>query len=615
MLTFTNVTLRRSSKILFEDVSFTIHKDQKVGLVGANGAGKTSLFKLILNELESDQGGVEKPENLRISHLAQEVAGTDEIAIDYVLGGDVELEKIQKKIKEAETNQEFEKVGNLYSEFDAMDGYSSKARAEQLMVGLGFKEEEFNKSLKDFSGGWRVRLNLARTLMKPSDILLLDEPTNHLDLDAILWLSNWIKSYQGAILLISHDREFLDDCVNNIAYLYAKSIDLFTGNYSAFEIRKAARLAEQEANYNKQQREIAHMQSFVRRFKAKATKAKQAQSRVKALERMEIIAQAHVDSPFSFSIKSDEKISNPLLVLENAGLGYESVILKNINLSLHPGDRFGLLGHNGAGKSTLIKSLIGELKLIQGEKKPGTHLKMGYFSQHQVDDLDINLSAFEHIKKLDSTKSETEIRSFLGGFDFKNDKVKQPINIFSGGEKARLALAKIAYLKPNLLLLDEPTNHLDIDMRHALTIALQSFEGAILLISHDRHLLANSVDNFYLLHDGKLNEFQGDLEDYRNQILKVGGEKKSKQKITPKSESDKEISKSLKLDLQQNEKRSKRLIKKLLETEELLSLPDAFNSKENDFHDLLRSQVELKAEIQQTEDEWLDLTDQIENKK
>ena len=448
--------------------------------------------------------------------------------------------------------------------------------------------------------------------MKPSDILLLDEPTNHLDLDAILWLSNWIKSYQGAILLISHDREFLDDCVNNIAYLYAKSIDLFTGNYSAFEIRKAARLAEQEANYNKQQREIAHMQSFVRRFKAKATKAKQAQSRVKALERMEIIAQAHVDSPFSFSIKSDEKISNPLLVLENAGLGYESVILKNINLSLHPGDRFGLLGHNGAGKSTLIKSLIGELKLIQGEKKSGTHLKMGYFSQHQVDDLDINLSAFEHIKKLDSTKSETEIRSFLGGFDFKNDKVKQPINIFSGGEKARLALAKIAYLKPNLLLLDEPTNHLDIDMRHALTIALQSFEGAILLISHDRHLLANSVDNFYLLHDGKLNEFQGDLEDYRNQILKVGGEKKSKQKITPKSESDKEISKSLKLDLQQNEKRSKRLIKKLLETEELLSLPDAFNSKENDFHDLLRSQVELKAEIQQTEDEWLELTDKLE---
>ena len=275
-------------------------------------------------------------------------------------------------------------------------------------------------------------------------------------------------------------------------------------------------------------------------------------------------------------------------------------------------DRFGLLGHNGAGKSTLIKSLIGELKLIQGEKKSGTHLKMGYFSQHQVDDLDINLSAFEHIKKLDSTKSETEIRSFLGGFDFKNDKVKQPINIFSGGEKARLALAKIAYLKPNLLLLDEPTNHLDIDMRHALTIALQSFEGAILLISHDRHLLANSVDNFYLLHDGKLNEFQGDLEDYRNQILKVGGEKKSKQKITPKSESDKEISKSLKLDLQQNEKRSKRLIKKLLETEELLSLPDAFNSKENDFHDLLRSQVELKAEIQQTEDEWLELTDKLE---
>jgi ATP-binding cassette subfamily F protein 3 len=393
--------------------------------------------------------------------------------------------------------------------------------------------------------------------------------------------------------------------------LYAKSIDLFTGNYSAFEIRKAARLAEQEANYNKQQREIAHMQNFVRRFKAKATKAKQAQSRVKALERMEIIAQAHVDSPFSFSIKSNEKISNPLLVIEDASLGYESIILKNINFKLQPGDRFGLLGHNGAGKSTLIKSLMGELKLIEGEKKSGTHLKIGYFSQHQVDDLDINLSAFEHIKKLDISKSETEIRSFLGGFDFKNDKVEQSINIFSGGEKARLALAKIAYLKPNLLLLDEPTNHLDIDMRHALTIALQSFEGAILLISHDRHLLANSVDSFYLLHEGELNEFQGDLEDYRNQVLKIGNEKKSK-KVAPKSGPEKEISKSLRLDLQQNEKRSKRLIKKLTETEELLNLPDAFNSQENDFHDLLRSQVELKAEIQKTEDEWLELTDKLE---
>ncbi len=451
MFSFNQIALRRGTELLFENVSFTIHQGRKVGLIGANGAGKTSLFKLIIGELEADQGDLDYPATIKIAHLEQEVAATDETALEYVLGGDTEWVKVHSSLETAEQSGEYDQIGVLHERMDSIDGYTAKPRAEQLLAGLGFSVEENSKSLAEFSGGWRIRLNLARTLMTPSDLLLLDEPTNHLDLDTILWLSNWIKHYQGTMVLISHDREFLDETVNTIAYLHHQTIELFTGNYSQFEIVKAARLAEQQSNYVKQQRDIKHMQEFVRRFRAQATKARQAQSRIKALERMEVIAPAHIDSPFRFQIPPAEKSSDPLLSLDQADLGYSDTVLSKIRINIHPGDRIGLLGHNGAGKSTLIKSLSGELPMLGGDRHDGANLVLGYFSQHQVDDLDLNDSSFQHIQRLDRALREQQIRNFLGGFDFRGDKVHEPIKTFSGGEKTRLALAMVAFTQPNLL--------------------------------------------------------------------------------------------------------------------------------------------------------------------
>ena len=468
MLSFNNLELVLGGNTLFNDVSLTIHHHQKVGLVGANGTGKTSLFKVIKKEIEVDQSTVSYPADLRISYLAQEIKGTEELAIDYVLSGDSHLVNIQNQINDAEKNGDYEKLGELYDVFSSLDGYSAKSRAEQLLVGLGFKSNEFNKPLKAFSGGWRVRLNLAKTLMQPSDLMLLDEPTNHLDLDAILWLSNWIKHFQGALILISHDRDFLDDCVTFVAHLHRQSIEIYKGNYSQFESLRALKMAEIQSNYIKQQKEVAHMQSFINRFKAKATKARQAQSRIKSLEKMELIAPAHIDSPFNFKISETDKISNPLVAIRKAKMGYLDPILTSVDFTICPGDRVGLLGPNGAGKSTLIKSIVGDLKLLDGDRETGANFKVGYFSQHQVDDLDLTISAFTHIQRLDETKSEKQIRTYLGGFNFKGDKVKDSIRLFSGGEKARLAFAIISYQKPNILLMDEPTNHLDAEsvLRH-----------------------------------------------------------------------------------------------------------------------------------------------------
>jgi len=620
MLSFTNLALRRGPNLLFEDASFVIHRDKKVGLIGANGAGKTSLFKMITGELDVEEGYLDYPHDLRISYLAQEVPGTNEVAVQYVLEGDKQLIKIQQKIKSAEDNERFEELGELHEIFNSMDGHSATAKAEQLMIGLGFSQEDLQKTVKDFSGGWRVRLNLARTLMQPSDLLLLDEPTNHLDLDAIVWLADWIKSFKGALILISHDREFLDECVNTIAHIHRQAIELYTGNYSQFEEVKALRLAEQAATFKKQQREIAHMQDFVRRFKAKATKARQAQSRVKALERMEIIAPAHVDSPFHFTIPQADKISDPLLTLDDATLGYSAPVLKKINLSLHPGDRIGLLGPNGAGKSTLMKSLVASIPLIDGHRFEGANLKIGYFSQHQVDDLDLSKTAYQCIHQLDPEKTEQQVRTYLGGYDFKNDKVKDPIKLFSGGEKARLALAIIAYQQPNLLLMDEPTNHLDMEMRQALTMALQSFGGAILLISHDRHLLANNVDQFLLVENGSILEFDGDLNDYSLRILKNLNKSHASKSTTPKESTpgaqrqlDQKKIKQLKNEIHAAEKRLKRLQEKIAGVEGILQSPETYDGDfQDDLHDLIRNQTELKTEIEEVEQTWLNLNEQLE---
>jgi ATP-binding cassette subfamily F protein 3 len=609
MLSFNNLELILGGKILFSNVSLIIQRDQRVGLVGANGSGKTSLFKIITGDIEVDETSLSYSSKLRISYLEQEVPATDEIAIDYVLSGDQKLIDIQKNILEAEKNEQFESLGELYALYNSLDGYSSQSKAEKLMLGLGFKKSDFKKSLNEFSGGWRARLNLAKTLMQPSDLMLLDEPTNHLDLDAILWLSNWIKSFSGALLLISHDREFLDDCVSSIAYLHRKSIELYPGNYSKFEIIKAERLAGIQRNYEKQQKEVAHMQNFIRRFKAKATKARQAQSRVKALERMEIIAPAHIDSPFSFVIPETEKISNPLVALDEADLGYDTVILDKINLSICPADRIGLLGPNGAGKSTLIKSLVGDLAIINGERNEGSNLKVGYFSQHQVDDLDLSVTAFNHIQRLDQTKSEKQIRTYLGGFDFQGDKVNDSIHLFSGGEKARLAFAIIAYQKPNVLLMDEPTNHLDMEMRHALTVALQTFKGAILLVSHDRHLLNSTVDTFYMVDKGQVDVFDGDLDDYKNYILnRTVLNSKAKSKPVTKSINHENIKKTKKLksNIASIEKRLARLNRKLSKANEDLADPELYTSDvKPDIQNLIKNQLELTSEIEIAEKEWL----------
>ena len=660
MLTFANLALRRGTLLLFSDVSFTIHKGRKVGLIGANGAGKTSLFKLITGELEADTGALDFPQNMEISYLEQEVAATSELALDYVKSGDRHWARIDQAITKAEQDGEFEKLATLHEQMDSIDGYTANARAEQLMMGLGFQVDEFSEPLSSFSGGWRIRLNLARTLMSPADLLLLDEPTNHLDLDAIMWLSSWIKQYHGSMILISQDREFLDETVNTIAYLYNKSIELFSGNFSQFEIIKAARLAEQQSSYVKQQREIRHMQDFVRRFRAKATKARQAQSRIKALERMEVIAPAHIDSPFSFQIPTAEKSSDPLLLLDQCNLGYTNPILSEVAISLHPGDRIGLLGHNGAGKTTLMKSLSGELPLLKkseeardntgtiGRRIEGENLQIGYFSQHQVDDLDLGITPLTLIRRVDPKLSDQGIRNYLGGFDFKGDRVNELINIFSGGEKARLALALVAYSKPNLLLMDEPTNHLDIDMRQALTVALQTFDGAILLISHDRHLLANAVDSFLLLDRGRLTEFNGDLEDYRRFVLtdgiktpgagskdngprepvtkRVTGEsanKKHNQQVTKPvvgttssnrtNNASGKQARQLKTKLRTLETQLERLNRKLGEVEEGLTDSSLYeNGGGDDLQSLLRDQLNLKDQIGELEESWLEMSTMLE---
>ncbi|MBT5604235.1 MAG: ABC-F family ATP-binding cassette domain-containing protein, partial [Gammaproteobacteria bacterium] len=524
MLSFQNLSLRRNGELLLEHVSMTLYQGAKVGLVGANGIGKTSLFKLITGELDVDTGNLALPRQLKIAHMAQEVHASQQTALTYVLAGDDTIDQILTDIREAEDAGAYSRLASLHESLADNDGYRAKSRAEKLLTGLGFQQDQFQQPLNAFSGGWRVRLNLARTLMKRSDLLLLDEPTNHLDLDAILWLAEWIKNYEGTLILISHDRELLDDCVTQIAFMHHQSVELYSGSYSQFELTRAERLATQQKQFTKQQKEIRHMEDFVRRFRFKASKAKQAQSRLKALNKMAQVAEVHLDSPFNFQINAAERISDPLLELEAADLGYEQPVLSKINLSIRPGDRIGLLGANGAGKSTLLKTLKGELNLLAGERICGAHLRIGYFSQHQVDDLELDLSAIEQLQKLDPLSTETQLRNFLGGFNFQGSKAEVPVQSFSGGEKTRLALALVSFSQPNLLLLDEPTNHLDMDMRRALTNAMNLFSGALIVISHDRHLLSSTVESLLMVGNQSLFLFKGDLAAYRDELINASSD-------------------------------------------------------------------------------------------
>lgn len=515
MLTITDLSLQRGGLWLLESASLTVQPGQRVAIVGANGAGKSSLFQLLLGQLAPEQGSISLPGGCRIAHMAQEVGASSRSARDFVLDGDTDLRRLEAELAEAELRGDDHAMARLHGELDLHEAWSAPRRAEALIRGLGFSDADADRPVSAFSGGWRIRLNLAQALMRPSDLLLLDEPTNHLDLDACLWLENWLRRYPGTLLFISHDRDFMDRVATHVVHFDQRRLESYTGNYSAFESQRAERLAQQQAGYERQQARIAEIQRFIDRFKAKATKARQAQSRVKSLERMEKIAPAHIDSPFSFEFPLAEKVSNPLLSIRNGAAGHgNKVILSGLNLSLLPGSRIGLLGPNGAGKSTLIDALRGERTLLSGDRVAGENLAIGYFAQHQLESLDLDASPFLHLQRLDPRASEQKIRNFLGGFDFHGDEALTPIRTFSGGEKARVALAVIAWQRPNLLLLDEPTNHLDLEMRQALTMALQNFDGAIVVVSHDRHLLRNTVDEFWLVNEGRVVAYEGDLEDY-----------------------------------------------------------------------------------------------------
>jgi len=536
MIRFQNVSLMRGTKPLLENADLTLNPGDKIGLIGANGAGKSSLFGMLRNELHPDQGAIDFPAKWRMAYVAQETPALDRPALEYAIDGDVTLRQLQAELEELESHPDVDehgmRLGELHGALLDADAYTVQSRGEQLLLGLGFSLEQMQQPVASFSGGWRMRLNLAQALMCPSDLLLLDEPTNHLDLDAIIWLEDWLKRYPGTLIIISHDRDFLDEIVNVIVHIDERKLKRYSGNYSGFERQRAAHLVLAAAAFEKQQRTRAHLQSFVDRFKAQATKARQAQSRIKALARMEELAPLRAAAEFSFEFREPLAAPNPLLVMEDVNAGYPlldehgdrvgiKAIVKRINFSLQIGQRIGLLGVNGAGKSTLIKTIAGELAPLDGISTLGKGLSIGYFAQHQVEMLRHDESPLWHLAKIAPTVREQELRNFLGSFNFPGEMVTSPIKPFSGGEKARLALALIVWQRPNLLLLDEPTNHLDLETREALTMALAQFEGTLVLVSHDRHLLRATTDQFIIVADGKLQPFDGDLDDYKEWLFQT----------------------------------------------------------------------------------------------
>ncbi len=636
MIELNQVALQRGAQLLLNNANLRIHDGQKLALIGANGAGKSSLFALLTKQLELDAGELLMPAKWRIAHMQQEVLASERSALDYSIDGDTYLREIEQGIEQAKNDNE---LTYWLDKMDAHQGYQVPVKAEQLLQGLGFKHSDLNKPVASFSGGWRIRLNLAQALMMPSDLLLLDEPTNHLDLEATLWLEQWLKRYQGTLLFISHDRDFIDGVADNIIHLQQQSLTVYPGNYSTYERTRAEKLAQQQQAFAKQQVRIKEIEQFVARFRAKASKAKQAQSRLKELERMQQIAPAHVDSPFSFSFPCYSKLSTPLLTLSNANLGYRSnaPIVQQVTISITPEHRVGLLGPNGAGKSTLLKTLCDELAILSGEKTAGEHLRIGYFAQHQLEALDTKASAMLILQRLKPTASEQAIRNFLGGFDFNGDKALEIIEPFSGGEKARLALACVAWQEPNLLILDEPTNHLDIEMREALTMALQNFNGAIILVSHDRHLLKATLDEYWLIDKGQLIHFNGNLDDYHKYANKgelpqgsafkeladaeihsvkpsIATQQERKQQKQQQAAQRQKLAplkkeqQQLEARIEQAQKAQQKLIAQLADND----LYQAENSAQ--LKPLLQQQTELTQELEQLEQRWLELIEEIENK-
>ena len=627
MISLNKIALRRGPRLLFEDATFQVHAGQRMGLVGANGSGKTSLFSLMLGEFEADSGDLAINAKDQIASVAQESPSTSKPAVQYVIDGDAGFRILEARIRECDETGETDALHSLYEDLEAMDGYTVEYRAARLLHGLGFAAEDINKPVRDFSGGWRMRLNLAQALMCRSDILLLDEPTNHLDLPAILWLERWLKRYPGVLMLISHDRDFMDSLCTHISHIEHGTITAYTGNYSQFEQVRAERLALQQAMHTKQQKEIKHIQKYVDRFRYKASKAKQAQSRIKAMERMALIAPAHVDSPFHFQFLEPHKQAQHLLALDKVSAGYgDHVVLSDVQISLSAGDRIGLLGVNGAGKSTLVKALADGRTLLSGERTISKDTQIGYFAQHQLDLLQMDASPKNHLDLQEPGIREQEVRNFLGGFGFQGERIFEPVEPFSGGEKARLVLALMIRRRPNLLLLDEPTNHLDLDMRQALSQALAEYTGALVVISHDRHLLRSVCDDLYIVHNGGLVHFDEDVDSYQSWLreqesnaqesskpAKPAGKKarrqeeaRQRQKLQPLSRKVRE----LETELEQQRADLKKLDRQLAD-ENLYQDPE----RSAEYTDLLKVRTECARSISAVEDQWLLASTELESAK
>ncbi|MGF6411444.1 ATP-binding cassette domain-containing protein [Paraburkholderia sp. MM5482-R1] len=648
MIRFNQFSLARGTKPLFDNTTFTLNPGEKAGLVGANGAGKSTLFAVLLGELHADGGDFSIPPTWRIAHVAQETPAVDKTALAYTLDGDAALRDIEARIASASAAHDGAAEAEAHAAFADADGYTAPARAEALLLGLGFTLEQTREPVSSFSGGWRMRLNLAQALMCRSDLLLLDEPTNHLDLDAIVWLEDWLNRYAGTLIVISHDREFLDSVCNVTLHLENQQIKRYGGNYSQFEVLRAQQIALQQSAYEKQQRTVAHLQSYINRFKAQATKARQAQSRVKALEKMELIAPAHVGSPFTFEFRTPDSAPNPMMVMEDVRCGYhaedgsEIPIVERVRLSIQNGQRIGLLGANGQGKSTLIKTLAGTLEPLSGHVREGKGLRIGYFAQHQLETLRPDDTPLQHLARLAPDTREQELRDFLGSFNFSGDMATAKIAPFSGGEKARLALALIIWQKPNLLLLDEPTNHLDLETRHALTMALAQFEGTLILVSHDRHLLRATTDQFMLVAKHRLQEFDGDLDDYRDWLLQHAAEQRAALKANASGASDAASNGAASGDSNVNRKEQRRLeaetrqklahLKKPLQSRiaKIEREMDALNAEKatldtfvadpasyepeqkSKLTEAIRRQADVNARLDTLEAEWLETHEELE---
>ena len=631
MISLNNISLMRGNQLLIADSSLTLSGGQRTGIIGRNGAGKTSLFKALEGDIPLEQGAIEVPNGLRTSTMSQETPGSQRSALEFVIDADVAYRTLERALQQAEADDDHAAMARLHSELDNIEGYSIRNRAEQLLSGLGFSTDLFDKPVSRFSGGWRVRLNLAAALMCPSDLLMLDEPTNHLDLEATVWLEQWLQRYPGTLLIISHDRSFLDTVIEQVVSFEGNRLVAYTGNYSAFEKLKAERLALQQAMYEKQQRRRTEIENFVRRFRAKASKATQAQSRLKELDRMQDIAPAHIDSPFSFRFADHDQLPDFLMQVEQLSIGFAEPLVERINLSIRADTRIGLLGFNGSGKSTLLKVLSEQHPPLAGEITRARKLKVGYYAQHQVDELNQQSTPFELIQQLDPKASAQEIRNYLGGFDFKGERINEQISVFSGGEKARLALARVVRSQPNLLLMDEPTNHLDLDMVHALTVALQHYSGALIIVSHDRHLLGNTVDAFYSIRKGVFAEFKGDLKDYEKWL---GKQESASHKLEERTATTRAGTTSHKLDkkhLRQEaaakrereapmRKREKQLERKIDDlNSELLSLETQLSdstlyddSNKKRLKDLLQRQGELKTQLADIEEAWMEVLEQLQ---